>query len=50
MEVATKKETIQKKALEIIRTNSEGIRYSELVKEIQGSLPGILVNTIHGTV
>lgn len=46
----TKKEKIIRKAIEIIRSNSNGIRYSELVRKIQEQFPDIPENTIHGTV
>ena len=45
----TKKQRIQEQALEIIKANEEGIRYSDLVKAIHLSLPDIPINTIHGS-
>lgn len=46
----TKKERIISKAMEILKTNADGIRYGDLVRELQSKLPDIPVNTIHGTV
>lgn len=46
----TRKETIQKKAVEILDANPKGIRYSELVARIAEALPDIPKNTIHGNV
>lgn len=46
----TKKEKITTKALEIIKSNSDGIRYSDLVKRIREELPDIPIKTIHGTI
>jgi hypothetical protein len=37
--MATKKEIIQKKALEILDANPKGIRYSELVAKILEAVP-----------
>jgi len=48
--MATKREKIISKAMGIIKSNSDGIRYSELVRKIQGELPDIPINTIHGTI
>ena len=48
--MATKKEKIISKAVELIKSNPNGIRYSELVTKIQQEFPDIPVNTIHGTV
>lgn len=48
--MATKREKIITKAIEIIKSNSNGIRYSDLVRKIQEELAEIPVNTIHGTV
>ena len=38
------------KAVEILQSNANGIRYSELVRKIHQELPDIPINTIHGTV
>lgn len=41
---------IQSKAIEILLSNPEGVRYSKLVNEIKASLPDVSINTIHGVV
>jgi len=46
----TKKARIQSKAIEILRNNPQGVRYSQLVNMIKESLPDIPINTIHGIV
>ena len=48
--MSTKTETIILKAIDIIRSNPDGIRYSELVKKLQSELPDYPVNTINGIV
>ena len=48
--MVTKRETIISKAIEVIKSNPNGVRYSELVRKVQEELPDIPVNTIHGTV
>jgi hypothetical protein len=48
--MVTKRETIVSKAKEIIKSNSNGVRYSELVRRTQEELPDIPINTIHGSV
>ena len=48
--MATKKEKIIRKALELIKSNPNGIRYSNLVKSIHNGYPEIPINTIHGIV
>jgi hypothetical protein len=48
--MATRKESIIGKALEVLVSNDKGIRYSELVRKIKEELPHIPVNTIHGTI
>ena len=48
--MATRKEIIISKAIEILELNPKGVRYSELVRKIKEELPAIRVNTIHGTV
>jgi len=50
MSMPTRRELIQSKAIEILRNNSQGVRYSRLVNDIKASFPEIPVNTIHGTV
>jgi len=44
----TKKELIYKKAKEILKAHPEGLKYSQLFKEITHSLPDIPRNTIVG--
>lgn len=46
----TKKEKIIKRALELLEENPKGLRYSELLKDIQTSLPDFATNTIIGTI
>jgi len=41
---------IRSKAIELLSENSNGIRYSDLVRRIHEELPDIPLNTIHGTV
>ena len=48
--VATRKETIHSKALELIGARPSGIRYSQLVRVLHEALPDIPINTIHGNV
>lgn len=48
--MATKREIIILKAKEIISSDPNGVRYSELVRRTQEELPDIPINTIHGTV
>ena len=48
--MATRKEKIIAKAIEILKSNPDGIRYSDLVRRISQVFPDIPVNTIHGTV
>jgi len=48
--MATRREKIIAKAIEILKSNPDGIRYSVLVKKISQEFPEIPVNTIHGTV
>ena len=48
--MATIRERIIKKAIEIIRSNPNGIRYSDLVREIHEACPNFLTTTIYGTV
>ena len=45
-----RKEKVIPKALEIIRSDQNGVRYSDLVRKIQEAFPEIPVNTIHGIV
>jgi len=48
--MTTNKEKIVPIAKEIIKSNPNGIRYSELVRRTKGELPDIPINTIHGNV
>jgi len=48
--MATRKEKIVEKALELLEGNPDGLRYSVLVKEVSKAMPEVPVNTIHGTV
>jgi len=45
----TSKQRIIAKALEFLKAEPHGIRYSEFVKQINDALPDIPKNTIHGT-
>ena len=46
----TYKERIEAKAIEILRNNPDGVRYSKLINEIKASLPDANVNHIRGTI
>ncbi|MCI0565166.1 MAG: hypothetical protein MN733_42410 [Nitrososphaera sp.] len=46
----TNREKIIQKALEFLKQEPPGIRYSTLVKMISAALPEIPQNTIHGTI
>lgn len=48
--MATRREKIIAKVIEILKSNPDGVRYSVLVREISQEFPEIPVNTIHGTV
>ena len=48
--MTTRREKIIAKAIEILRSNPDGIRYSVLVRKISQAFPEIPVNTIHGTI
>lgn len=48
--MATSREKIILSAINILKSNPNGIRYTDLVKKLQEELPGIPVNTIHGTI
>lgn len=48
--MTTRKEQIKTKAVELLRNNPQGIRYSQLVNMIHDSFPDIPINTIHGAV
>jgi hypothetical protein len=45
-----RKDAIRAKAIEIIEAQPAGVRYSQLVRQIQEALPDIPLNTIHGNV
>jgi hypothetical protein len=45
-----RKEEILPKAVELLKATPNGIRYSDLVRQIQQALPHIPINTIHGNV
>lgn len=47
--MSTKSEQIKTKAIEILKNNRQGVRYSQLINMIKEVLPDIPVNTIHGT-
>jgi len=46
----TNKEKITSKAIALLETEPNAIRYSDLVRRMQEEFPDIPVNTIHGTV
>jgi hypothetical protein len=48
--MATRREKIIAKAIEILKSSPDGVRYSNLVRRIHEEFPEIPVNTIHGTV
>ncbi len=48
--MTTKKERIISKATEVLKSNPNGIRYSNLVRKIDEEFPEIPVNTIHGII
>ena len=48
--MATRREKIIVKAIEILKSNPNGVRYSALVRKIHEEFPEIPENTIHGTV
>jgi hypothetical protein len=48
--MTTRRETIVSTVIEILKTNANGVRYSDLVRKVHDKLPEIPVNTIHGTV
>jgi len=47
--MATKREKIIAKAIEVINRSPDGVRYSDLVREMQETFPEFPVNTIHGS-
>jgi hypothetical protein len=48
--MTTRTEEIKSAALRILKSNSSGMRYSDLVRKIEEELPHIPVNTIHGNI
>lgn len=48
--MTTRREEIISKAINILKSNPNGVRYSDLVKKLQEELSDIPVNTIHGTI
>jgi len=48
--MTTRREKIISKAIDILKLNPNGVRYSDLVRKIDEEFPEIPVNTIHGTV
>ncbi len=50
MPTRTYKERIEEKAIEILKNSPEGVRYSNLIRQIKNSLPDANVNHIRGTI
>jgi hypothetical protein len=48
--MATKHELIETKAIELLRSNPQGMHTSQLVKAIREALPNVHPKTINGTV
>ena len=48
--MATRREKIIAKAIEILKSNPDGIRYSDLVRKISQEFPEIPIKTIYGTI
>jgi len=48
--MVTKQEQIRTKAIEILKSNPQGVRYSELVRAISQALPDMNINHIHGSI
>ena len=48
--MVTKRATIRSKAIEFLKTEPNGIRYSELAERIQQAFPDIAENTIYGSI
>ena len=48
--MTTRREKVIPKAVEILKSNPNGVRYSDLVRKIREKFPEIPVGTIHGTV
>ena len=48
--MTTKRELIEAKAIELLRSNPQGMRTSQLVNAIKEALPDVHPKTINGTV
>jgi hypothetical protein len=48
--MATRKDQIIEKALELLSNSPDGIRYSDLVNNIHDHFSNFPINTIHGTI
>ena len=48
--MTTKRELIEEKAIELLKSAPQGMRTSQLIKAIQDSLPDVHPKTINGTV
>ena len=48
--MTTKRELIEEKAIELLRRSPQGLRTSQLIKSLEGSLPDVHPKTINGTV
>jgi hypothetical protein len=48
--MTTKREVIEEKAIELLKSNPQGLRTSQLLKALQENLPDIHPKTINGTV
>lgn len=48
--MSTKREKIIERAIEMLKSTPDGVRYSELIKKIHQEFSEIPINTIHGTV
>jgi hypothetical protein len=48
--MTTKRELLEAKAIELLRSAPQGMRTSQLIKAIQDSLPDVHPKTINGTV
>ena len=48
--MTTKRELIEVKAIELLKSNPQGMRTSQLIKALEDSLPDVHPKTINGTV
>jgi hypothetical protein len=48
--MTTKRELIEEKAIELLKSAPQGMRTSQLIKAIEDSLPDVHPKTINGTV